>query len=212
MVKRNNITSYLAHSINYIFHPILLPLYILVILVFASSLLPTSSYDLKVTIIKLVSILTLIIPLLASMLYKLIARFMRIYMSQDSNNQLLAVILAIFYIASIIVLKDFLSLGIVMRLFLCPIFIIIFHNITEYYRIKTSISMMAFGAFSSILYIFSLFGIAGLNVYLFWSFIAAGALASARQYIYKDSITELGIGYIWGFSIAIVSFYLGGIF
>ena len=214
MVKMssNNIASYSARLINYIFHPILMPLYLFSILIFSSSFLQGTTIDIKVNIVKLVAIITVIIPLLFALLYGLIASLVGVDRSIKQNKELSSIVLIIFYIAGIFILRNYLSIGISMRLMCCPIFIIVILNVLKSFRIKISLSLVAMGALSSFLYIFSLFGIAGLNIYLFWSFILAGILASSKLYLNENSAIELGLGYIWGFSIAIVSFYLGGLF
>lgn len=201
-----------AHGVNYIFHPILMPLYLFVAITLYSSLLMNNTMDTKLYILKTVLLITIITPLLSIGISKLAVRLIGERTSNIYDNTLTSIVLAISYLAAIFVLKDILSLSMSLRLLIAPIFIITFYSLFRYTGIKASIWISGISALTAFLFLLSLYGVRNLENLLFASILMSGILGSSRMYLERDDLSEIGLGYVLGFTAALFSFFIVGIF
>lgn len=198
--------------INYILHPILMPLYFFTIIIFSTPLLLNSSYGSKFLIIIIVSAITIIVPIVSVSLSRLIAILMKENTTSKEVSLLLSVILFISYIASIFLIKNYISLQLTLRIMLAPIILVILYNIFEKIRFNISLWIMSIGAITTYIYLFRYYGVTGLDLAFISLVILTGVLASCRIYLNKDNILSISLGFVWGSVISIISFFIGGIF
>lgn len=212
MDKIKQIAKITAYGVNYLFHPILMPVYLFAAITLYSSLLMNNTMDTKLYILKTVSLISLATPLLSIGISKLAVRLIGERTSNNYDNTLTSIVLVISYLAAIVVLKDILTLRMALRLLIAPIFIVAFYSIFRYVEIKASIWIAGMSALTAFLFLFSLYGVRNLEGLLFASILMSGIVGSSRMYLEKDELSEIGLGYTLGIAAAFFSFFIGGIF
>lgn len=200
-----------AYGVNYLFHPILMPFYLFAILVY-SSLMMNNPPDIKLSILKTVALITLATPVLSVIISKTVVRLMGERTSDHYDNLLTSIVLIISYVAAIYILKDFITLHLTLRLLIAPVFILIFSNLFRYAHIEISIWVAGISSLTTFLYLFSYFGVSGLEGILFATIFLSGIVGSSRMKISDDTLSGVSVGCLLGITASVFSFFIGGIF
>lgn len=210
MVNRmiRTVTITVSHLVNNLFHPLLMPFYLFLILLFYSSLMINNTLAVKMVIVKILFFITVLTPLISIGASSLITRLMGEKNSQTYNSILASVILAVTYLLSIYILKDYISLRMSLRFFIAPLIIILQFHLFRTFRVPFSVWCAALGGITTYLYLLSLHNIGGLVSILFSAIMICGMVGSARVYLGKDELKGVSVGYLMGIAATIISFYL----
>lgn len=201
-------TISISHLVNNLFHPLLMPLYLFLILLFYSSLMVNNTLEVKMVIVKMIFFVTVLTPLISIGVSSLITRLMGEKNSPLFHTLLVSFILGATYLVSIFILKDYLSLRMALRFFLAPLIIIVLFHLFRTVRLSFSVWGAALGGLTTYLYLLSIHNIAGLVSLLFTAIMVCGMVGSARIYLGKDGLKTLSLGYLMGIVATVISFYL----
>lgn len=206
IIKR--VTTAVSYMVNFIFHPVLMPLYLFAILLFYSSMMTQNGAAIKFSILKMVTFITVLTPFISIGASMIITRLMGERNSNVYNNILISTILVVSYGLAIYVLKDYITLQLSLRLLLAPFFIILQYHLLRMIKIRLSVWTTAVASLTTFLYLLSFHHIGGLVSILFSAIMICGLVGSARLYLRKDSFRGVLLGYIMGIFATILSFYL----
>lgn len=202
-----NATKTVTYTVNYLFHPTLLPTYLFIILLFSSSMMIDNNIDVKLSILKMVGFTTILTPLISVGVSTIVTRLMGEQNVQTFTSILCTSILVVSYMLAIFILKDYITLSLSLRLFVAPIIIIIQYYALRIVNYKFSLWTAAIGSVITFLYIFSLHNVGGVQRWLVVAIMVGGLIGSSRIYIEKNTLQEVGLGYLIGICATILSFY-----
>lgn len=190
----------LSRTVSYIFHPFLMPVWLLLML-FGTGILPMylprvmKNYILTVVIVD-----TLIVPALAVCLMKMLGLIRDYSLSTRHDRMLPMLAVALCYGVCAWMLGSAPMLFLLRRMMLAALLCIVFAFAVNL-RWQISLHMTAMGAAVGMV---SLLLYAGYNVV--WIFcggmLCAGMLASARLYLGKHDPAQVAAGFAGGFIIA----------
>ncbi|MEG0499942.1 MAG: hypothetical protein RR550_02320 [Rikenellaceae bacterium] len=202
------VSTVISYVVNYLFHPLLMPLYLFAILLFYSSMMMQNGMPVKFSILKMVTFITVLTPLISIGASALITRLLGERNSDFYNNLLISTILVVSYALAIYVLKDYITLRMSLRLLLAPLIIILQFHLFRLVGVRFSVWTAAVGALAALLYLFSFHYVGGLVQVLFSSIMVCGLVGSARLNLRKDSLESVSLGYLMGVAATLFSFYL----
>lgn len=206
VIKR--VTTALSYVVNYIFHPVLMPLYLFTILLFYSSMMMQNEIAIKFSILRMVAFITVLTPFISIGASIFITKIMGERNTNGYNNILVSTILTVSYGLAIYVLKDYITLQLSFRLLLAPFFIIMQYHLLRMIKIRLSLWTATVASLTTFMYLLSFHYIGGLVPILFSSIMICGLVGSARLYLRKDSFKTVLLGYAMGIFATIMSFYL----
>ena len=211
----------IAKLISYLFHPLVLPVYAVLLLFFLPSWISGYQYEYKKTISLIVFLLTLIIPtlILLILLNLRVIRNLTLYGRKD--RYIPYAVIAFFYTSAYIVMVHF-PLGIPANIsnFVLIADIIIVVLMLLNFVFKISAHMAGIGGFFSFFYVFilkevmsdilfSLFNIDfTILFFIIFLVILSGIIASARLQLNDHNVLQIVLGFLIGFFIGLFSFWI----
>lgn len=194
---------YLCKGVSYLFHPLLIPVWILA-LAFGSGVLPIHlSAEVRIYLLALVVVNTLLIPVASIVLMKLF-RLIPDYSFATRHDRLFPLLItALCYGLCAWVLGSSPMLFLLRRMMFASMLCVLFAMLVTL-RWQVSLHMTAIGAVTGMIFILLVAGYTDLIWLFCGAILGAGLLASARLYLDKHTPAQVGIGFFGGFAIAIL--------
>lgn len=193
-----------AKIISAIFHPLLIPVYIMTVLLFMNTIYSYYPMSVKLYLIWVMVLYAIVLPALTVMLVK---RIQRIRGARLPRHHFLSIIMLVgaccFLLCALTLMKSP-SLTIFRKVavaaMLCELFCL---GMIQFTRI--SLHLTAMGAGVAALVILNIIGENSLFWVMLISIISAGILASARLYMGRHRSLQLLTSFVGGFLICIVT-------
>lgn len=200
----------LAQTLSGLFHPLLLPIYLGLGLLFISPFAPTIPTQLKWQAMSIIAYTFVILPV--SILYLLTkwGKISSIYLNEQRERFLPMLLIAISYILGLRLLHVFEAPATLILLMqgVCLAIIIVTFISTVW---KISAHTTAIGGVLGIIVLLAIIYRINLSSLAAFITLFAGAIGWSRLYLNHHSIKQVNYGFIAGFSIMIVSFLIHAI-
>lgn len=194
----------ISQALSYILHPMLLPLYLSLILIYGNTRFSFLPEQLKLYVILFVLIFTMILPAGAIVLMKTFNIIDSYALITKKDRILPLLFTALCYAVAMIVITSTLGIMILARLlFSASILLSILTIITRYWKISLHMAGISGGV--ALLYISAFIGLGNLNGWFYLSIMLMGMLGSARLYLGKHNIYQIGAGTLVGFIVVVSS-------
>lgn len=188
----------LARGISYLLHPLLIPVYILLLLLNTgdtSTLMIPFSY--KITLFGMVALTTVLFPLFLTFLLFRFRLISSIYLDQREERVYLILAVAIFYYLTYYLLKG-VSLSILFNYFMLGSALLALVTLILNFYFKVSLHMIGVGSVCGLLLGISIkYGIRA-EIPLYLSILASGITGFARLQLYAHRPSEIYWGYFLG--------------
>jgi hypothetical protein len=198
----------LAKAISYLFHPLLMPLYILLLLLnldafFLSGL--ASSY--KLTLVGVTFLTTILVPLLLIfLLYK--RKLIRSFFMETREERIYPIlIIAIFYYLTYYLFKGIRISPVFSYYMLGATFLSILALIITFYR-KISLHMLGMGGLSGLILGLGFNLSVNLVYFIVLTIFISGITGFARLKLSSHKASEIYSGYLLGAGVMFLLFYL----
>ena len=194
-------TASVIWAVSVVLHPLLVPLYVLLLLLAGPTQLAAYPVSIKIYLFLVTALYTAVVPVLAVGVLRSMGRISSLTIDRRHERILPLVIGIICYvlcavtvsrIPSAMLIRKFLVAGACCELFCLAVT----------FRWKISLHLTAQGAVAAFLLLMT-FGNAGnLTSALAFSILCAGVLASARLWLGCHNIGQIAAGYFGGFVVA----------
>ncbi len=196
-----SVPTRLSRAVSVVLHPLLVPLYVLLLLLAGPTQLAAYPVSIKIYLFLVTALYTAVVPVLAVGVLRSMGRISSLTIDRRHERILPLVIGIICYvlcavtvsrIPSAMLIRKFLVAGACCELFCLAVT----------FRWKISLHLTAQGAVAAFLLLMT-FGNAGnLTSALAFSILCAGVLASARLWLGCHNIGQIAAGYFGGFVVA----------
>lgn len=191
----------LSRLISLLLHPFTLPLYLLLLFFYGNSIVSFAQSKLKIFFIAIILLNTSFIPAIFMSLLRS-SGFMR-YVSLEERYQRalpLAVAAVSYALCAYIIPYSFFIL--VIKRFLIAGTVCIVFTLAVSWFWKISVHMVAMGALLAMIFAIEISGVGRMMTAFIVFILLSGMLASARLYLGKNNLTQVGVGFLSGFLIA----------
>jgi hypothetical protein len=211
----------LAKFISYFFHPMILPVYAVMLMFFFPSWLSNYIFEYKKTIILIIFLLTLIIPTLILLILLNLRMIKSLSLNDRKDRYIPYAVIAFIYTIGYFILVRF-PLGIPPNItnfiLIADIVIIILMLIN--FKYKISAHMAGIGAFLSFFYVFmakeilndTLFTLFNIDFsilfFIIFLIIVSGFIASSRLYLKDHNRSQIIAGFFLGFIAGFLSLWM----
>jgi len=206
----------LAKIFSYIFHPLLLPVYAVILFFIFPSYLSHYQYEYKRIIVLIIFLMTFIFPVLILLVLLNIKTISNLNLSKRTERRYPYAIVSIVYITAYYILINF-PAGIPNPIsnFILIAAIIIFIVMLINFKMKISAHMAGIGGFIGYFYIFLLkentgyvlFSLIGVNItvayFLMLLLLIAAITATARLSLNAHNPQQILVGFLIGFPVGI---------
>ena len=193
-----------AKIISAIFHPLLIPVYIMTVLLFFNTIYSYYPMSVKLYLIWVMVLYAIVLPTLTVMLVKRIQRIRGVRLPRHHFLSIIMLVGACCFLLCALTLMKSPSLTIFRKVavaaMLCELFCL---GMIQFTRI--SLHLTAMGAGVAALVILNIIGENSLFWGMLISIISAGILASARLYMGRHRSLQLLTSFVGGFLICIVT-------
>lgn len=193
-----------AKIISAIFHPLLIPVYIMTVLLFMNTIYSYYPMSVKLYLIWVMVLYAIVLPALTVMLVKRIQRMRGVRLPRHHFLSIIMLVGACCFLLCALTLMKSPSLTIFRKVavaaMLCELFCL---GMIQFTRI--SLHLTAMGAGVAALVILNIIGENSLFWVMLISIISAGILASARLYMGRHRSLQLLTSFVGGFLICIVT-------
>ena len=193
-----------AKIISAIFHPLLIPVYIMTVLLFFNTIYSYYPMSVKLYLIWVMVLYAIVLPALTVMLVKRIQRIRGVRLPRHHFLSIIMLVGACCFLLCALTLMKSPSLTIFRKVavaaMLCELFCL---GMIQFTRI--SLHLTAMGAGVAALVILNIIGENSLFWVMLISIISAGILASARLYMGRHRSLQLLTSFVGGFLICIVT-------
>ena len=193
-----------AKIISAIFHPLLIPVYIMTVLLFFNTIYSYYPMSVKLYLIWVMVLYAIVLPTLTVMLVKRIQRIRGVRLPRHHFLSIIMLVGACCFLLCALTLMKSPSLTIFRKVavaaMLCELFCL---GMIQFTRI--SLHLTAMGAGVAALVILNIIGENSLFWVMLISIISAGILASARLYMGRHRSLQLLTSFVGGFLICIVT-------
>ncbi len=193
-----------AKIISAIFHPLLIPVYIMTVLLFMNTIYSYYPMSVKLYLIWVMVLYAIVLPALTVMLVKRIQRIRGVRLPRHHFLSIIMLVGACCFLLCALTLMKSPSLTIFRKVavaaMLCELFCL---GMIQFTRI--SLHLTAMGAGVAALIILNIIGENSLFWVMLISIISAGILASARLYMGRHRSLQLLTSFVGGFLICIVT-------
>ncbi|MBP3317867.1 MAG: hypothetical protein J6L01_05190 [Alistipes sp.] len=193
-----------AKIISAIFHPLLIPVYIMTVLLFMNTIYSYYPMSVKLYLIWVMVLYAIVLPALTVMLVKRIQRIRGVRLPRHHFLSIIMLVGACCFLLCALTLMKSPSLTIFRKVavaaMLCELFCL---GMIQFTRI--SLHLTAMGAGVAALVILNIIGENSLFWVMLISIISAGILASARLYMGRHRSLQLLTSFVGGFLICIVT-------
>lgn len=199
----NRVLLQTANYISFIFHPILVPLYITLVLLFGDSIFSYATMELKLNILAIITIVTIILPMCLAMIMKYF-RLIKDFKLKSRKDRIIPLLIgSISYMAILIFLVSDLGVTVLNDLFMTASVLLCF-LLAATYLYKVSIYSGAISAMSAIFYVLTYKGIGDFSLFFAISTITMGIVSSARVLLRQHNLTQIILGVVIGVTVVIV--------
>jgi hypothetical protein len=212
--------KFISNTVSYLFHPLLLPVYAVMLLFLFPSYLSHYQFEYKKIIILIVFLLTFVIPVSVIMIMIIFRRINSAKLiNREERTYPYAVITIIYIVAYYLMLNFPVGIPSVIRNFVLIAAVTVFVCLLINFKIKSSAHMAGLGAFIGYFYIYFLkenispvlFSIAGINItitfFMIILLIIAGITASSRLSENAHNPVQIGIGFLSGLLIGLSNIF-----
>ena len=193
----------LANGVSWGLHPFILPIYILLVLFFATAF-EIYTPNIKIYLTGVVVLYTIVIPALSLVVLRSMGYISSYKIDERSERMLPLIIGAVCYILCAITISK-IPMAIFIRKFLiaaaCCELLTLF--ISQHWKI--SLHLTGMGALVGLFFIMNLAGVGDLLLIFLLSILCAGILATARLYLGCHNGAQVLAGFIGGFVICVLS-------
>ncbi len=190
----------IAQTISYLLHPALMPLYTTLIFLWGNTLFRFMPNYLKWYIVGIVILSTLLAPMAFLLLLKALG-IIRSYGLKTQADRIIPLLMtAVCYIACTLLLQKIMGSTLLYAFFIGISFIVIAATIITYYW-KISLHVTGIAATVTMLYMVSLQGTGNLASWTVLFLLLSGILASARLWLGKHNLKQIGAGFVLGAGI-----------
>ena len=194
---------YLSRVISYVFHPFLMPFY-MVLFLFVTNLVPLYlTLSVKRYLVSVIIINTICVPAIAVILMRLMGLIKDYSLSTRHDRTLPLIIVALCYGLCGWMLADIPALFLVRRCMYAAMGATIFAMVVNFWW-QISLHMTAIGGAVGIVFILFYGGYYNLIWLLCAAILSAGALGTARLYLRKHDLAQVGYGFLGGFCICVL--------
>ena len=206
--------------ISFLFHPLLLPTYAVLLMFIFPAYLSNYQYEYKRIVLLVIFILTFVFPVLVIMVMINMKVISSLNMKGRKERAYPYAVASIIYIAAYYILINFsFTIPSIVSNFILMSTVIIFIIMLINFKIKVSAHMAGIGGFVSFFYVFImkenmydfLFSFSNLNItgvyFLALIILLAGIIASSRLSLKAHNICQISTGFVIGFVVG-----LGNIF
>ena len=193
-----------AKIISVVFHPFLLPIYVMLILLFTETVHSYYPWKVKVYLLWNVSLYSFLLPTLTLALITRLYRLRNKRLSKRAYTIIALLVGATCYILCAITMMKAPQLAIFRKIamagFLCELFCLAslrFSNISAH--------LTAMGAAVAIFTLLNILGETSLFWILLTTILCSGILASARLYMGRNRSRQLFIGFVCGFLLSSIA-------
>lgn len=190
-----------AKILSAVFHPFLLPIYVMIILLFTETVHSYYPWKVKIYLLWNVSLYSLVLPLLTLALLKRLRRLRNKHLSKREYTIIALLVGACCYILYAITMMRIPSLDIFRKIAMAGLLCELFCLATLPFA-RISAHLTAMGA---VVALFTMLNILG-EMSLFWilliTIILAGVLASARLYMGRNRSRQIFAGFVCGFLLS----------
>ncbi|MCF6365485.1 MAG: hypothetical protein L3J35_04710 [Bacteroidales bacterium] len=211
----------LAKFLSFIFHPLLLPTFAIILMFFFPSYLSHYQYAYKKAIVLVVFLSTFISPLLVMLILLNLRVISDISLPDRKERYYPFAIVTMIYITAYFITVN-LPLGIPSNIseFVLMSSVIILFVLFVNLKIKVSVHMAGIGGFLGFFYVFFLKESLNEVLFTFMNFeftavyffsiliLIAGITATARLILKAHTFKEIGLGFFLGLSVSIVTAFL----
>ena len=209
-----------AKIISFLFHPLLLPTYAVLLMFVLPTYMSHYQYEYKRIVLIIIFILTFIFPVLVIMVMLNMKAVSNLNMTDRRERIYPYAVASIIYITAYYISVNF-SAGIPSSVsnFILTSTVIIFILMLINFKIKVSAHMAGIGGFISFFYVFImkenitdlLFSISEFNItivhFLALIIILAGITASSRLSLKAHNISQISIGFFAGFIVGLINIF-----
>jgi hypothetical protein len=192
------IETKLARVISYIFHPLLIPTYILLLLLNLNSLLSFSlPFSYKMTLAGMVFLTTVLFPLFLSWMLARLKIISSMYMTTREDRTYPILAISVFYYLTYFLLRGVHISSVFSYYMLGATLLSILSLMVNYYH-KISLHLVGIGSFTGLFLGLSLnFGV-NLNTEIFTGIMLAGIIGFARLKSNSHQPAEIYSGFVMG--------------
>lgn len=205
-----------AKIISFLFHPLLLPTYAVLLMFIFPAYLSNYQYEFKRIVLLVIFILTFVFPVLVIMVMINMKAISSLNMKERKERIYPYAVASIIYIAAYYILINFsFTIPNIVINFILTSTVIIFIIMLINFKIKVSAHMAGIGGFVSFFYVFImkenmydfLFSFSNLNIsgvyFLTLIILLAGIIASSRLSLKAHNICQISIGFGVGFVVGL---------
>lgn len=196
-----------SRTVSTVFHPFLMPTYLLALLFFGRTAFALYSLRFKIYIAGVVLLYTLVIPALSVALLRLSGRISSLRLDKRDERILPLAICALCCIICAMTIRRIPSAILLRRIMLaaacCQILCL---AVSRFWKI--SLHLTAAGGFVAVIAVLGFAGTGRLTTALAAAIVVSGMLASARLYLGEHNLRQVAAGFAGGFITAAVSLLL----
>ncbi|MCC8089404.1 MAG: phosphatase PAP2 family protein [Rikenellaceae bacterium] len=196
--------STLAKTVSFIFHPFLLPIYGIMILMFGNTFLSLIYLKIKINLLILATICTLILPGLSIFLLYRLKVIKNLSLKSRSDRVIPLLVVAIGYMLCSYYLSDNMVLHVLTQLVWAALISILACLIVNFFW-KISLHMTAMGGMVAFIIYINMHNYGHTPGIIYLSILSAGALATSRLYLGKHKIWQILAGFLLGYIITLVT-------
>ena len=198
--------KYIAQTISYILHPMLMPLYILFFIFNNNTLFAYIPWGVKLYCYLVTVFALLIMPVISLPLFKHF-RLIRSYELNDKQERVYPILVAVaFAFLGFWLLGRIGYTNIVRQLYLVLIILLSTFSVITF-RWKISMHMTAIGALCGFVFILGMKYLGDVINLLPLLILVSGLVASARLYLKQHTPAQVYVGYIYGAAAVVAIMY-----
>ncbi len=203
----NRTLTLLAKALSVILHPVLMPVYVMLVLQSQGLLLPSYVARAKFYFAFVIVLNTIIVPAICMLLFNKV-RLWRENPNTDLRQRILPMaVMIICYGVCLVMIRDVLLVYPVKKMLIAGIGCLVFGLIVTFFW-KISLHMTAQGAVVAFLSVMVLSGAQSVLPILCTSIALAAMLASARLWLGAHDWKQVGAGFLGGAVVTLLTIYL----
>ena len=195
--KFNAYFTLLAETVSVLFHPILMPLYGLLIIFYAPTILAYLPSTVKKFLILIVLINNVFVPLSLLPYFKYRSIITSWTISERKERILPLIVTSVLYLVTAYIIYRFKIPGFIKSFLVVSAFLVVCVTILNFWW-KISIHAVGAGAITALLVILSILMQADLIVFIVTAILISGLVMSARLFLDSHKPAEVWFGYFLG--------------
>lgn len=196
-----------ARALSLLMHPLLIPVYLTAILLFGDTVMFVLPLRVKVFFMLVVALNTCVIPAMALGLLRGLG-YIKGYNSGARRDRIIPLAIALLCYGLCAYTIDNIFSAFLLRKVLIAASVCIAAGLAVSYFRSISLHMLAFGGMVAVLLILTVSWLGYLIPYLVAFLLIAGLACSARLYLAREEPSDAFWGFIVGFGVAAVAFFI----